>query len=576
MFCFRVPWRIGLAGVISLWGCLPARTLLFAAACPGRSARAAVLREQLSVPTDLRSSVAMGKSSRKNKDARDGGGPDTGAKRPQDKGRYIHPAETSCWQEEVKHFDYKYTATFRVVPPYKFAFGTSMKARWIGRPLLEIFTQEFPYFDDSLAYYTEAIKNGRLRVNDEPAPLDYCCRDGDVVTHTVHRHEPPVSSQKVRILSDSEGLLVVDKPASVPIHPGGRYRRNSLLAILAKEHHIFDLHTVHRLDRLTSGLILLGKSKAVAEQVRKEFEAGTVLKKYLARVTGAVPGGRSVVDQPIACFSHREAIHCIRAEDGKPAQTVVTRLASAKQADGSVHSLVLCEPKTGRTHQIRLHLQWLGCPIANDPLYGPLGVGSTAVGPSEGVGEEGSRAGAEEEGGVATGAATGGPKVPDGVGHKRLEFQDADQVMGGKRLKSEGAGADSAGHDLAGADIAGEGTGGVKAGSVRLVTEELARLDETIGLDANGWFDAECVHCRAARAEGCRGYYVPAKKKHDDSTTLMIYLHALTNDGAQWSHAAPLPPWALEIASSDDISAKIPDYVPPQPPEGPARTAGTS
>jgi hypothetical protein len=108
------------------------------------------------------------------------------------------------------------------------------------------------------------------------------------------------------------------------------------------------------------------------------------------------------------------------------------------------------------------------------------------------------------------------------------------------------------------------------------VTEELARLDETIGLDANGWFDAECVHCRAARAEGCRGYYVPAKKKHDDSTTLMIYLHALTNDGAQWSHAAPLPPWALEIASSDDISAKIPDYVPPQPPEGPARTAGTS
>ena len=234
----------------------------------------------------------------------------------------------ACRQEEVKHFDYKYTASFRVVPPYRFEFGTSIKARWIGQPLLQVFSQEFPYFEDSVAYYTNAMKVGRLRVNDEVAPLEYRCRDGDVITHHVHRHEPPVTSHKVRILSDSGDLLVVDKPPSLPCHPGGRYRRNSLLAILAKEHQLFDLHTVHRLDRLTSGLLLIGKNKQVAEKVRQEFEQGSVKKMYLARVLGQLPPGRTLVDQPIACKSHREAIHCIREEDGKPSQTAFTRCAA--------------------------------------------------------------------------------------------------------------------------------------------------------------------------------------------------------------------------------------------------------
>ena len=115
----------------------------------------------------------------------------------------MHPEETSSWQEEVKHFEYRYTKSFRVVPPYTFEFGTSIKARWIHRPLLEVFSQEFPYFEDSEAYYREAMSKGRLRVNDEVVDTSYRCRDGDVVTHHVHRHEPPVTSHAVRILLDT-------------------------------------------------------------------------------------------------------------------------------------------------------------------------------------------------------------------------------------------------------------------------------------------------------------------------------------------------------------------------------------
>jgi hypothetical protein len=96
-------------------------------------------------------------------------------------------AQVCLSQEEVKEFDYMYTPLFRVVPPYRFEFGTSIKERWIGRPLVEIFAQEFPYFEDSLSYYKEAMTLGRLRVNDEVTPLEYRCRDGDVITHIVHR-----------------------------------------------------------------------------------------------------------------------------------------------------------------------------------------------------------------------------------------------------------------------------------------------------------------------------------------------------------------------------------------------------
>mmetsp|Transcript_85919 Transcript_85919/g.229206 ORF Transcript_85919/g.229206 Transcript_85919/m.229206 type:complete len:185 (-) Transcript_85919:795-1349(-) len=107
--------------------------------------------------------------------------------RPQDKNRYIHPKETSSWKEEIKVFDYVCTGNFRIVPPYHYEFGSSIKARWIGRKLVEVFAQEFPHFDDSTSYFEEAMRKGRLRVNDEVTDVNYRCSDGDVITHFVHR-----------------------------------------------------------------------------------------------------------------------------------------------------------------------------------------------------------------------------------------------------------------------------------------------------------------------------------------------------------------------------------------------------
>lgn len=81
----------------------------------------------------------------------------------------------------------------------------------------------------------------------------------------MHRHEPPVSAVPVTVVYSDDDIVVVDKPASVAVHPGGRYRRNTLVCILAKEQQLYDVSPVHRLDRLTSGVMILAKSKAAAE-----------------------------------------------------------------------------------------------------------------------------------------------------------------------------------------------------------------------------------------------------------------------------------------------------------------------
>lgn len=124
---------------------------------------------------------------------------------------------------------------------------------------------------------------------------------------------------------------------------------------------------IHRLDKLTSGLVILARSSEIATR----YMAQAYHKEYLARVLGEFPlgnedaDGEIVVDQPIACIDRSRGVHAVRVDGGKDAQTAFRRISF----DGHT-SVVRCRPRTGRTHQIRVHLQWLGFPIANDRSYG--------------------------------------------------------------------------------------------------------------------------------------------------------------------------------------------------------------
>lgn len=313
----------------------------------------------------------------------------------------------------------------RRVTPYHFTYNTFCKERWRGREILDIFASEFR--DRTKEYYKHAIESGQIAINGEPCEDVYkIVKNGDVVTHTLHRHEPPVTAQPIRIVSETDSMIVIDKPAGVPVHPAGRYNYNSIVEIMrAERHYAFNPLPCNRLDRLTSGVMFVAKDKKEAEMISGKLRARTMRKEYVARVKGRFPDGEGKVkgnvggvvkcEENILQISPILGLNRARAS-GKTAKTLFRRIAyyppkqivegsdndsssvptsvptslsvsssssesasneqpaapaaplpGTESSDG--YSIVHCLPLTGRTHQIRVHLQFLGYPISNDPIY---------------------------------------------------------------------------------------------------------------------------------------------------------------------------------------------------------------
>lgn len=274
----------------------------------------------------------------------------------------------------------------RRVAPYYFTYNTWCKERWRGRPLIEIFESEFR--DRPLEYYQACMESGQVVVNGKPVAPGYIVRNGDLVSHTTHRHEPPITAEPIRVIHEDDNMIVINKPSGVPVHPAGRYNYNSVVEILKTERPGFLPRPCNRLDRLTSGIMFIAKNQPAAERLNAEISARTVRKEYIARVVGKFPDGEVVCDQPILQISPKLGLNRVRA-NGKAAKTVFKRLAyyppvqnhvgevgktevdtsDGQDAARKGYSIVRCLPVTGRTHQLRVHLQFLGHPIQNDPIY---------------------------------------------------------------------------------------------------------------------------------------------------------------------------------------------------------------
>lgn len=267
------------------------------------------------------------------------------------------------YNESLKQTDYYFESGLRKVYPYFFDWNTTAKERWFGRTLHEIYRQEF-----SRAVVNQPIEkliqSGKIQVNGQTKSLDYVIKNGDRVSHAKHRHEIPVLGDKIKIIHEDDDYLVLDKPCSIPMHPCGKYRYNSLSIILAKEHRYKNLRTLYRLDRLTSGCVILGKNFKAAIVLDTHIKERTAVKTYVARVVGEFPEGLQTVNKAIDCASRKIGLYWLDDTKGKESKTEFERISYNGHT-----SVVKCWPKTGRTHQIRLHLQFLGHPIVNDPLY---------------------------------------------------------------------------------------------------------------------------------------------------------------------------------------------------------------
>ncbi|KAJ1671480.1 DRAP deaminase, partial [Spiromyces aspiralis] len=129
-----------------------------------------------------------------------------------------------------------------------------------------------------------------IRVNDKKVGLDAVFKNGDTMLHKTHRHEPPVTATSIEIVEETDdGILVINKPASIPVHPSGRFAYNSIVSILKHVHGYKKLHPANRLDRLTSGLMVLGLTTEKARELEEAMRTRKVQKEYIARVVGEFP-----------------------------------------------------------------------------------------------------------------------------------------------------------------------------------------------------------------------------------------------------------------------------------------------
>ena len=260
------------------------------------------------------------------------------------------------------HFHVEHNLQF--VKPYFFNFRSNAKARWFGRSIIDVTCTEFssrPY-----QYYAKVIGNGRLKLNGKKITnFDEKVKNGDFISHFVHRHEPPVLNTPIKVLYQDENMFVINKPSSIPVHPSGRFHFNTLVNILHIKYGFEDVHSVHRLDRLTSGIMIFARNTKKSRQLHKLMQRREISKEYVCLVNGKFPES-VVVNEPIKCVSHNIGVCQITCDldEGKPSETIFALLSFNGE-----RSLVKCEPKTGRMHQIRVHLQHLGFPIVNDPIY---------------------------------------------------------------------------------------------------------------------------------------------------------------------------------------------------------------
>lgn len=212
------------------------------------------------------------------------------------------------------------------------------------------------------------IAAGQVRVNGAPVRAARLLRAGDVVEYLPDDvPEPPVATN-VEIVARGPGWLALNKPANLPCHPGGRYFRHTLWGLLRERYGAVSL--VHRLDRETSGLVLVGTEPAAAASLARTFAAGRARKEYLAIVAGDFPATAHaagfLAPDPRSPVAKKRRYFAADPGGGEAAETDFSALGR-----GAGLSLVSCRPATGRLHQLRATLEALGYPIIGDKLYGP-------------------------------------------------------------------------------------------------------------------------------------------------------------------------------------------------------------
>lgn len=286
-------------------------------------------------------------------------------------------------QERVTELNQRIQTLMSPLPgsvPYFNKRPINIPERFDGMPLVDALAKWHPQVEQSewqrkieASEIVPGARYGRRKRKktsaEEPIPLNpqRTVRAGERFEHLLPGTTEPDVSDNLQIVFDDDQFVVVNKPAPLPLHPAGRFNRNTLQYVLQQLY--FPEHPLlaHRLDANTSGVLVLCRKRRVARIVQPQFEKRTVEKTYLARVIGLPGDVLFSCDAKIAAKPAENALRLIDNEDGQTATTEFEVIANC--GDGT--SLLKVRPLTGRTNQIRVHLWHLGYPIVGDPAYLP-------------------------------------------------------------------------------------------------------------------------------------------------------------------------------------------------------------
>ena len=228
--------------------------------------------------------------------------------------------------------------------------------------------------DESRSFIIKNIKNGNIKVNNNLVKSGYLIKSGDIIEINDLTVDTSIKKEDIPldILYEDDHIIVVNKKSGMVVHPGNGNHEHTLVNALMG--HTDDLSDeggsercgiVHRIDKDTSGILLVAKTNEAHKILSDDFANKRVKRKYLALVHGVIENSKGKINAPIGRSKTDRKKMCITDENSKNAITNFTVIERFKNA--TLLELVL---ETGRTHQIRVHMEYIGHPVVNDPVYG--------------------------------------------------------------------------------------------------------------------------------------------------------------------------------------------------------------
>lgn len=228
--------------------------------------------------------------------------------------------------------------------------------------------------DMSRSTIEKMIKEDYIYVNNKVVKASYKLKLTDIITIKEGYVEVPdilPTKMPLDIVYEDKDLMIINKPSGLVVHPGSGNFNNTLVnGLMAYTKDLSDGEAefrpgiVHRIDKDTSGLIIIAKNNIMHEELSKMFKAHTIKREYIALLVGELPHNTMTIDAPIGRDPKYRQKMAVTSINSKNAITHVTVL---KRYQG--YTLVKCLLETGRTHQIRVHMKYIGYPVFNDPVY---------------------------------------------------------------------------------------------------------------------------------------------------------------------------------------------------------------